>query len=51
MNTPTNSTTKSPFTNPIVIAMNKRYGRTTTVYKNKAEKRQNRRSWRKDQEV
>lgn len=46
-----NSTEKSSFQNPIAVAMQKRYGHTTTVMRDRRTKRQNRRSWRKDQEV
>lgn len=42
---------KAPVRNPIAVAMQKRYGRTTTVMKDRRTKRTNRRSWRKDHDV
>jgi len=36
-------------TNPIAVAMLKRYGQTTSVHKDRRTKRQNRQTWRKDE--
>jgi hypothetical protein len=40
---------KSSITNPVAVAMMKRYGRTTTVMTSKNQKRKNRNSWKKDE--
>lgn len=40
---------KSDITNPIAVAMMKRYGQTVTVMTNRNTKRKNRQSWRKDE--
>ena len=41
---------KKPIRNPIAVGMNLRFGRTTTVMKDKRTKRKNRNSWRKEEE-
>ena len=40
---------KSSITNPIAVAMMKRYGSTTTIMTNRNQKRKNRKSWKKDE--
>ena len=40
---------KSSHTNPILVALMARYGRTTTTMTSKNQKRRNRQSWRKDE--
>jgi hypothetical protein len=40
---------KSDITNPILVALMTRYGRTTTTMTSKNQKRRNRQSWKKDE--
>jgi hypothetical protein len=40
---------KSSITNPVAVAMMKRYGQTTSVMTPRNQKRRNRHSWKKDE--
>lgn len=44
-----NKKKKSNITNPVAVAMMKRYGQTTTVMTSRNQKRRNRKSWKKDE--
>jgi hypothetical protein len=41
---------KSNITNPILVALMARYGRTTSTMGSRNQRRRNRRSWAKDEE-